>query len=294
MAICTLTSFSDMCFIEEDSCKNPDGFFSTIIGSDFTVNSEDPTVSIDSEDIEVFSFTDTEIVVIMPEGLDIGVHLLEVDNGDPETCSINFFAALRSLEEATVCFVKTDMNLVFDEDGPLGNFGRIMTVIENSSMVYLQVRLKYNLDFDFTTGGEVTLDDVELLDGDLVYLSNQAVSSENGIYIVRTGTWDFDQVVDSDLFVDLGARAIDSIDGDLTRDIITFFPDLDFSTTGFYSINYLVVNSQGSCQSLIRKVRVLPNNDASLVPVDTFKITQYDICAALDKDIAGNDTIECE
>ena len=84
------------------------------------------------------------------------------------------------------------------------------------------------------------------MDGDRVYLANQTTASENGIYEVETGAWTFIKDVDADVYVDLGARAVDEVDGDLTRDIIIYKPTLDFETVGFYTIYYYVVNSLAS------------------------------------------------
>lgn len=183
------------------------------------------------------------------------------------------------------CSRSAIISLVYDDDGARGDFGRIQTVISNDDMVYEYVRLKYNTDFDFGTGGEVTLDDISLLEGDRVYLAGQTTPSENGIYEVETGAWTFIKVVDEDVFVDLGARATDSVDGDLTRNIITYKPDLDFGEVGFYTINYYIVNSLGILSTTFRKVKVISEADASIVATNTFKITQYDVIAAFDEDM---------
>ena len=279
MAAPIIYSFDKIIYNPEDSCNNPSGVFGTIIGDNFT-DCGAPIVYIDGNIVEIISYTNTKIVIKMPE-LEFGNHTLTVESCD-EFVDIEFI-----IYGSTTGLVKPFIYLVYDTDGALGKFGRIMNFNINPSMEYVQVRLKYNFNFDWVTGGETTLSGVELLDGDLVYLSNQSVSSENGIYIVRTGTWDFDKVVDSDVFVDLGARARDDIDGDLTREIITYAPTLDFSTVGFYTINYYVVNSAGILSKTIRKVKVLEEG-ASIVPTDTYKITDYQIRAEFDRSLVSD------
>jgi hypothetical protein len=183
------------------------------------------------------------------------------------------------------CYVKPSIALVYDDDGVRGDFGIIQTVLKDANVEYIQVFLKYNQNFDWSTGGEVELDDIQLADGDKVYLASQSVSSENGIYIVRAGSWEFNKTVDSTVFVDLGARATDETDGDLTRTIITDYLGIDFGTVGFYSIYYYVVNSDGILSKVFRKVKVVENANASIVPMGKFKITQYEILSSIDPDI---------
>jgi hypothetical protein len=194
------------------------------------------------------------------------------------------------------CRVKPYIHLVFDDDGANGKYGIIMTVSPpNVNIEYEQIFLKHNDDFDFTTGGEVELDDIQLQDGDKVWLSNQNVSSENGIYYVRSGTWDFYREVTNEVFVDLGARATDQLDGDLTRSILTTH-NIDFDQVGFYSIVYYVINSLGVMSKVTRKVRVILQN-ASIVPTNSFAITDLQIVAEYDKDLIGDpigDVNDCD
>ena len=183
------------------------------------------------------------------------------------------------------CSRQASISLVYDDDGVRGDFGRIQTVILNATKVYYYVRLKYNADFDVSTGGETTLDNISLLEADYVYLAGQNIPSENGIYEVQTDAWTLVTIVDNDVFVDLGARSVDEEDGDLTRDIIIYKPDLDFSEVGFYTIRYYVVNSIGILSSTYRKVKVIAASDASIVATDTFKITHYEVIASADSDL---------
>ena len=176
------------------------------------------------------------------------------------------------------------MSLVYDVDGARGKFGRVQTVVLNDNKEYYYVRLKYNTNFNFSIGGEVTLDDISLLAGDYVYLDGQNIPSENGIYEVQVGAWTLVTGVDDDIFVDLGARSIDTVDGDLTRDIITYKPDLDFGKVGFYTIRYYVVNSIGILSGEYRKVKVISDAKSSISQTDAFKITHYEVIAGADAD----------
>lgn len=174
------------------------------------------------------------------------------------------------------------MSLVYDVDGARGKFGRVQTVVLNDNKEYYYVRLKYNTNFNFSIGGEVTLDDISLLAGDYVYLDGQNIPSENGIYEVQVGAWTLVTGVDDDIFVDLGARSIDTVDGDLTRDIIIYHPDLNFAKVGFYTIRYYCVNSIGILSSEYRKVKVISNAKSSISQTDSFKITHYEVIAGVD------------
>lgn len=182
------------------------------------------------------------------------------------------------------CYTKPSIWLVYDSEGAKGDFGYIMKVCPpDFNIEYEQVFLKYEKNFDFVTGGEVELNNIQLIDGDKVWLSKQSNELENGIYYVRTGTWNFYRSVDDTVFVDLGARASDTIDGDLTREIITE-QNINFGEVGFYTINYYVLNSQGVLSTTKRKVKIIECS-GSIVPVDTYKITDYLIKAEVDKDV---------
>src|SRR5574343_1935828 len=147
-----------------------------------------------------------------------------------------------------------------------------MSVIPpNVYMTYLNIYLKHNADFYFSVGGEVVLDNISLRIGDLVWLSNQSESSENGIYMVDSGAWTPVPVVDKNTFIDLGARATDQIDGNITRNII-IDQNITFGKTGFYSITYYVLNSLGILSKAIRKVKILAST-ASISPSDSYKVT---------------------
>jgi len=82
LGFCEINDFDGILFKPEDDCKNPSGVFRTITGSNFTVGG-DPLVFVDDIPVEIVSFTDTEIVIIMPDDLGIGQHTLRVESGSP-------------------------------------------------------------------------------------------------------------------------------------------------------------------------------------------------------------------
>ena len=118
----------------------------------------------------------------------------------------------------------------------------MQSVEPNPLMEYESIVLKYNYHVDIIVGGELLLNYVQLLDGDHVWLTNQINNTTNGIYTVRSTAWEFYKEVTPNVFIDLGATAIDSIDGNLTRAIVTDYSDVDFTSNGFYSIIYYVIN----------------------------------------------------
>jgi hypothetical protein len=97
-------------------------------------------------------------------------------------------------------------------------------------------------------------------------------------------SWVFYKAVNSNIFIDLGSRAVDEVDGNLTRDIITYKPDLKFDEVGFYSIYYYVVNSIGTLSTKFRKVKVIKSS-SSMVPTGSFKITDYQIISEYDSEL---------
>jgi hypothetical protein len=139
---------------------------------------------------------------------------------------------------------------------------------------------------DLILGGEINVDDFGLLAGDSVWVTGQTNPTENGLYTVETGAWSVIEVPVLDAtFIDLGATAFNSADGDLTRDIVSDISSLDFTTTGFYSIVHTVTDSTGNVTTKVRKVKVvLPS--ASISPVSGFRVTQYDIISGTDDDLA--------
>ena len=181
----------------------------------------------------------------------------------------------------TSCNYSPIIKLINDVDGPRGKYGNIMTVAPNAAIEYEHVILKYNYYVDIATGGEIALDGFQLLDGDHVWLAAQLNPTTDGIYIVRTGAWEFYKAVTDTVFVDLGATATDSKDGNITRNIVIDHSTLNFSVTGFYSITYYSMNSAGILVSKVRKVKVVPEN-ASISPVPGYSITNYTINTDID------------
>jgi len=198
-------------------------------------------------------------------------------------------ATSKSLGNNT-CYTKSSIWLVYDSEGAKGDYGYIMKMCPPSfDIEYEQVFIKYEENFDITTGGEVELDNIQLTDGDKVWLSNQSIEAENGIYYVRAGAWELYRVVDDTVFVDLGARAYDAVDGDLSREIITE-QNINFGEVGFYTITYYVLNSQGILSTVKRKLKVVECN-ASIVPTDSYAITDYLIKAEADPSVLDPDDI---
>lgn len=182
------------------------------------------------------------------------------------------------------CYNKPNIWLVHDTYGVKGDFGYIMKVCPpRFDIEYISVYLKYNNNFSFEVGGEVELNNIQLLEGDKVWLANQSIPSENGIYIVQYGTWIFHRIVDNNVFVDLTARAFDIVDGDLSREIIIDH-NINFGEVGLYTINYHVLNSQGILSTIKRKIKVIYCN-ASIAPTGSFIIADYLIKTEIDTSV---------
>jgi hypothetical protein len=297
----------------------------TISGLKFTEGGA-PIVILNGVTQTLTSYSDTSIVFTLITDLDYGVYDLTVVNGyewtqlqnDPlyeaDLVSIKLIRYITDQQVSyslgnTNCYVKPTIQLVYDTDGASGKYGSIMSVIPaNVYMEYLHIYLKHNANFDFSTGGEVTLDNVKLLAGDLVWLSNQTISGENGIYTVSETAWTFVKAVDSNTFIDLGARARALIEntstntttcqpndekyvmGDVSREIV-IDQHIKFGKTGFYSITYYILDIFGILSKVIRKVKILTSG-ASISPSDAYKITDYSIKTEVDPDLllSGNTT----
>ena len=190
-----------------------------------------------------------------------------------------------------VCTSQPYIRLVYDEQGASGPYGDIMRVIPpNANMLYVQVILKYNANVNTTTGGLLKLGGIQLIPGDKIWLSGQTDPTNNGIWTVTSTAWIFYTAVTNDVFVDLGARAYDSAQGDLTRQIITNVV-VDFGTPGAYEITYYVMNCGGSIISLSRRVEVMLAG-ASLSPVNNFAVTDYQILPYFDPNLGPNPPVD--
>lgn len=286
----------------------------TLTGSHFDEGGS-PVVRVNGIPAYIDSNTDTEIKFTLTTDLTYGIYDVVVangyqyitynlDNADNFTTysdDLTHVELIRYMNDEAVsfaignnkCYVKPTLQLVYDVDGISGKFGKVMNVIpSNPYMTYIQVYLKHNANFDWNTGGLVSLDSIDLIDGDLVWLSNQTVSADNGIYIVRSSTWEFLQDVTSDTFVDLGARATDQVDGNINRNIIIDH-NINFGISGFYSITYYVINSLGILSTATRKVKIL-GASASITPIDSYKITDYKIISEVDPDLLINGVYSSE
>ena len=102
------------------------------------------------------------------------------------------------------CYETGAMSLVYDTvdeygnpvsnpeaDPRLGNdiIVRINPDDDCEDFFYTMVRVKYNTNLTHKYG-ELKLNGVQLSDGDLVWLANQLIEEEEGIWVVRTGNWE--------------------------------------------------------------------------------------------------------
>ena len=150
------------------------------------------------------------------------------------------------------------MSVYYGTEGQSGDFGSPQQYcLSEYPASYYYVRLQYATNLDVVTGGEGIISGVVMVSGDLILLSGQTDESENGIWRIQIGSWALVSSITSTTFVDLGARAFDLVDGDLTREIVTDRSSVDFNLPGFYTINYYLVNSLGTLTSVKRKVTVL-------------------------------------
>lgn len=275
----------------------------TISGLKFTEGGS-PIVILNGITQTLTSYSDTTINLTLVDDLEFGVYDLTVVNGYEQTQlqtnplysdDLVSIQLIRYLTDKSVsyslgnnnCYVKPTIQLVYDTDGASGKYGSIMSVIPpNVYMSYTPIYLKHNSNFNFNIGGEVILDNVSLKTGDLVWLSNQTQSTENGIYTVSSGSWTFKKEVDSNTFIDLGARSTDQIDGNISRNIIVD-QSINFGTTGFYSITYYILNSLGILSKAIRKVKIL-SSTASISPSNSYRITDYLIKSAVDDELLNS------
>ena len=280
-----------------------------IYGNYFVMGMVAPTLVINGQSVPLISYTNTQINFALTN-LPMGEYYAVVTNGNNLSSSTPFIRYSSTVGPDQnignlYCTSKPTMNLVFDSDGPGGKYGATMLVNPpNPNIQYIQVYLKYNYQFNWSTGGEVTLNGVKLITGDKVYLSGQQISVENGIYTVSTGSWVYLQAVTPNTFVDLGARAYDVIDGDISREILTEM-GVDFGTVGMYTITYYSMNSLGVMNSVQRIVNVLaqttvdiggingnpsPTNiviTGSISPADGYWVTDYQISPTFDQELVN-------
>jgi hypothetical protein len=274
-----------------------------IVGENFAISGL-PTVtyklktSLSSTIADIARYNNNNIEVILPP-LEFGTYIFTVTNGNRTEDSSEFlvYKTEQPITFATgngICYTKPNIQLVFDENGPSGAYGETMRVSPpNPNMYYVQVIVKYNSNINVNSGGLLRLNGIQLIPGDKVWLSNQYLTTENGIWTVSSGPWVFDTAVTNSVFVDLGARAFDKSQGDLTRHIITEV-DVDFGKVGAYTITYFVMNCKGVLSNVIRRVQVLAFG-ASINPTNSFAVTDYQILPIFDPALTpdGNLIDEC-
>ena len=144
-----------------------------------------------------------------------------------------------------VCFAPSDMSLVYDTTdeygngvsnpaaGPLGNTLYVRVDGDCTRYKYVPVRLKLNYSLS-RKYGESYVNGVQLLEGDIVWLTHQVNPDEDGLWVVSKGEWhgygdvsvsETDQrcpedcyrkpkpaKVDDTFVIDLGARVFDTVD----------------------------------------------------------------------------------
>lgn len=284
-----------------------------ITGLNFT-DGGDPVVYINGTELTSVTFTNTEIKFTLNPALDCGIYTIGIANG---TDVINIAANTIDIWKLTnteliryitdqpisttlgnnTCHTKASMSLVYDSNGAKGDFGYIMKKCPpNDNTEYEQVYLMYEENFDYQHGGEIKLNNINLIDNDKVWLSNQSIITENGIYYVRAvsstnpnGEWEFYREINDNVFIDLGVRAYDIVDGDISRQIITD-QNINFNTVGFYTINYYILNSQCVISQTKRKLKIIYCN-ASIVPTDSLIISDYLIKTEIDTSVLNPDNI---
>ena len=252
------------------------------------------------------------------------------------------------------CYYANNMNIVYDtsdsiSSGSSGKYGKTMyykitSNIDCNLIKYYYVRLKYNERLS-NKYGEILLNNIQLLDGDIVWLSSQYVDDEDGLWVVHAEDWTYISNVDEYTFIDLGVRVTDTIklkydqqiskygiqtinnivlsigdlilltnqtdtldngiwrvqcneweyvdntiltDGntiDLTKNVITV-TDLDFCSCGIYHIWYYYLNGSCYLNTQTRTIKVLTST-ANLIPCNNINISDYYIQAGVDKNLTN-------
>lgn len=152
------------------------------------------------------------------------------------------------------CFSTTELNMVYDTTdssgnpsqagGASGKYGKTMYVRMSpgqdcSEMLYVRVKAKLNTRLDYRHG-EMTINGVHVVEGDIVWLDGQKDGETDGLWVVQPGEWvglksymdtgsgEYDPCssvgseplpVDSGVLVDLGARVSDTADLRCTEDV---------------------------------------------------------------------------
>lgn len=126
------------------------------------------------------------------------------------------------------CIYTTPIELNTDDDPnnvntPMKNYGKDIYIKLRDAesccnMRYMSVKVKYNEYLQYKHG-ELTLNGIKLQENDLVWLTSQftkisdgeKVVSENGLWIVKKGDWEYYGDVDENMFIDLGARVTETV-----------------------------------------------------------------------------------
>lgn len=126
------------------------------------------------------------------------------------------------------CIYTSPIELNTDDDPnnvntPMKTYGKDMYIKLRDAesccnMRYLSVKVKYNEYLQYKHG-ELTLNGIKLQENDMVWLTSQftkisdgeQVVSENGLWIVKTGDWEYYGEVDENMFIDLGARVTETV-----------------------------------------------------------------------------------
>jgi subtilisin family serine protease len=75
-------------------------------------------------------------------------------------------------------------------------------------------------------------------------------------------------VVQPDVYEELGATAVDDVDGDVSGAIVIDASAVDTSTVGSYQVSYAVSDAAGNLAEVSRQVEVVPGGPASPDPLD--------------------------
>lgn len=134
------------------------------------------------------------------------------------------------------CIYTSDVVLNTDNDPnnvntPMSTYGKDMYVKLRDpqsccAMRYISVKVKYNEYLQYKYG-ELTLNGIKLQENDLVWLTSQFTSytvdgktvSENGLWVVKKGAWEYYGPVTDDMFIDLGARVTETVSATIDSNV---------------------------------------------------------------------------
>ena len=245
-------------------------------------------------------------------------------NFDPDTVDFNNLGLIRYKYDETnleaknntpvkftgvgSCFTESDMSLVFDKTDQYGNgilnpgagkYGKTIYVRidgDCNDYKYVQVQLKLNKNLNHKFG-ELYLDGVQLIEGDVVWLSNQLDKSENGLWVVSKRQWygykhsspmsvttdcytkQEPAVVDDTYVIDLGTRVIDSVDYVCNDNIPYKYGRRTVGNYKFTSGDLLLLSNQED--GLNGLWQVTCSDWVYLGPLDAHSGTQIDVSRAV-------------